>query len=163
NTLPIARPGFYLGIIVFILFLSRWCVFIILLYFVISFVIATILRPFCHYLRNTQIFNFRVPQVVAVLISFLVLIVCLSLFITLFIPLVTEQVQVLTRLDYNELYLRVTMPLKNLVDFMIRNGYTLGKEGFIVDSLRNSIVSIFDQVDFQTIFNNLISFTGNFL
>lgn len=55
------------------------------------------------------------------------------------------------------------MPLKNLEDFMIRNGYTLGKEGFIVDSLRNSIVSIFDQVDFQTIFNNLISFTGNFL
>lgn len=163
NTLKIPRPVFYLGIIVLLVILLGWFFFNILIYFVISFVIATILRPFCNYLSNTQIFNFRVPQVVAVLISFLVLIVCLSLFITLFIPLVTEQVQVLTRLDYNELYLRVTMPLKNLEDFMIRNGYTLGKEGFIVDSLRNSIVSIFDQVDFQTIFNNLISFTGNFL
>lgn len=163
NTIKIPRLAFYLGVIVLLIILLGWFFFNILIYFIISFVIATILRPLCNYISNTQIFNFRIPQVVAVLVSFLVLIVCLSLFITLFIPLVTEQVQVLTRLDYNELYLRVTTPLKNMEDFMIRNGYTLGEEGFIVNSLRSSIVSLFDQINFQTLFNNLISFTGNFL
>lgn len=163
NTLKIPRPVFYLGIIVLLAVLLGWFFFNILIYFIISFVIATVLRPFCNYIGNTQIFNLRTPKVVAVLISFLVLVVCLSLFITLFIPLVTEQVQVLTRLDYSELYIRVTTPLKNMENFMIRNGYTMGEEGFIVNSLRSSIVSLFEQINFQTIFNNLISFTGNFL
>ena len=163
NTLKIPRPVFYLGIIVLLAVLLGWFFFNILIYFIISFVIATVLRPFCNYIGNTQIFNLRTPKVVAVLISFLVLVVCLSLFITLFIPLVTEQVQVLTRLDYSELYIRVTTPLKNMENFMIRNGYTMGEEGFIVNSLRTSIVSLFEQINFQTIFNNLISFTGNFL
>lgn len=75
----------------------------------------------------------------------------------------TEQVQILMRLDYNELYLRATGPLTSLENFMIKNGYTLGEKGFIVDSLRDSIVSLFAQINFGKIFNNVIFFTGNFL
>src|SRR5699024_6904141 len=104
------KPLLYRFLIISLVIFFGWFFFNILVYFLISFVIATLLRPLCSYIGNAQFFNVRVPQVVAVLASFLVLMVILSLFIILFIPLVTEQVQLLARLDYGELYLRATAP-----------------------------------------------------
>ena len=162
-TLRIQKPFFYLFLLVSILIFFGWFFFNILVYFVISFVIATILRPLSSYIRNTQIFNIRIPRVIVVLLSFLVLVLILSIFIILFIPLVSEQVQILMRLDYNDLYIKTTTPLSKLESFMIKNGFTQVEKGFIVESLRESIVSIFKQLNFTTIFNNLLSFTGSFL
>jgi len=66
-------------------------------------------------------------------------------------------------LDYSELYIKLTAPLSAMENFMIRNGFTLGERGFLVDSLRENINAVISQVNFRTIFNNLLSFTGNFL
>src|SRR5690606_20393386 len=61
------------------------------------------------------------------------------------------------------LYLKITTPLTALEDFMIKNGFAYGESGFIVNNLRENIVDLFAQLDFRTIINNLLSFTGNFL
>lgn len=152
----------YLIIGVVLLILLGWFFSNILFYFAISFIFATILRPLNNYISHTQIFNVKVPRLIAVMVSFAFLIIVLSLFIILFIPLVTDQIKILTSIDYDELYVKLTSPLVSVENFMIRNRLTQGQEGFIVDSLRNSLVSLFDQVNFNTIFSNIISFTGNF-
>lgn len=159
----IQAPFFYLFIIIGLVIFFGWYFFNILVYFVISFVIATLLRPLTFYISNTQFFNFRVHRAIAVLISFMVLVVILSLFIILFIPLVSEQIQILTRFNYNDLYLTVTAPLATLEDFMITNGFTFGERGFIVNNLKENIISLFSQVDISTLINRLVSFTGNLL
>ncbi len=91
------------------------------------------------------------------------MVIVLSLFIILFIPLVSEQIQILMRLNYNDLYVNITAPLATLEEFMIRNGFTFGGRGFLVDNLKENIISLFSQVNIRTIINNLVSFTGNFL
>ena len=91
------------------------------------------------------------------------MVIVLSLFIILFIPLVSEQIQILMRFNYNDLYLTITAPLASLEDFMIKNGFTFGGRGFLVDNLKENIISLFSQVNIRTIINNLVSFTGNFL
>jgi len=157
----IQAPLFYLLLIVGLVIFFGWFFFNILVYFVISFIIATILRPLTFYISNTQFFNFRVHRAIAVLISFSVLVVILSLFIILFIPLVSEQIQILMRFNYNDLYITLTAPLASLEEFMIKNGFTFGERGFIVNNLKENIVSLFSQVNIRTIINNLVSFTGN--
>lgn len=157
----IQAPLFYLLLIVGLVIFFGWFFFNILVYFVISFIIATILRPLTFYISNTQFFNFRVHRAIAVLLSFSVLVVILSLFIILFIPLVSEQIQILMRFNYSDLYITLTAPLASLEDFMIKNGFTFGERGFIVNNLKENIVSLFSQVNIRTIINNLVSFTGN--
>lgn len=152
----------YLSLIVLGLILIGWFFSNILLYFLISFIFATILRPLNNYISNMQVFNMRIPRVVAVLISFIFLVAVLTSFVVLFIPLISEQIQILTRIDYNALYVRVTAPLGSMEDFMIKNGLTQSGKGFIVDNLRDNLISLFTQVNLNTIFNNIISFTGNF-
>lgn len=159
----IQKPFFYLFIIVLLVIFFGWFFFNIFVYFVISFIIATTLRPLTFYISNTQIFNFRIPRAIAVVLSFLALVIILSLFIILFIPLVSEQVQVLMRFNYNDLYLKITTPLASLEEFMIRNGFSLGEKGFIVNSLKENIIDLFSQLNFRSIINDLLAFTGNFL
>lgn len=163
NNRKIQAPFLYLLIIVGLVIFFGWFFFNILVYFVISLVIATILRPLTFYISNTQFFNFRVHRAIAVLLSFLVLVVTLALFIILFIPLVSEQIQILMRFNYNDLYVTITTPLATLEDFMIKNGFTFGERGFIVNNLKENIISLFSQINIRTIINNLLSFTGNFL
>lgn len=152
----------YLLLAVLTILLLGWFFSSILLYFAISFIFATILRPLNNYISYTQIFNIKIPKVVAVIISFTFLMVGLSLFILLFIPLVTEQIQILINLDYDELYVKLTSPLSAVENFMIKYRLTQSGEGFIVDNLRDNLISLFTQVNLNTIFSNIISFTGSF-
>jgi predicted PurR-regulated permease PerM len=152
----------YLLIIIATILWLGWFFSSIVLYFVISLVLSTILRPLTTAIRQTQIFSINIPRVIAVLLSFIVFFCVLALFITLFIPVVSDQIQVLSNLDYNQLFDRITRPFTRLELFLLDNNLTTEPQGFIVNNLRGAINRLVSSINISVLLNSLISFTGSF-
>lgn len=134
----------------------------IFLYIAFAVVLSAILRPLMRYLVNAQFFGLRLPKLLAVILSFSILVLLVASFFVLFIPLISEQVEVLSRLDYEGLYESLTVPLKRFETYLITNGLTSQQEGFIVNNLKSNFLELVSSVQFSNVFNAIVSFTGQF-
>ena len=144
-----------------LLFLAMaWLFSDIFSYFVIALVFSAIFSPLTNHLHRLQLYGLRMPRVVAVIVSFLVIVTVISLFVLLFIPLVTDQAGIITQLDYEDLYNRASAPLQRIENLLVAYGLA-DNQGFLVDSLRENILDLIQRVNVQAIINGLISFTGN--
>ncbi|GAA5027124.1 AI-2E family transporter [Marivirga lumbricoides] len=155
------RPIFYLLGGILLLYIIGILFADILIYVVISLILATILRPLTNYLNSLYFYGYKLPKSVVIIIAFSIFLGFVALFIGLFIPLVSEQIQILSQLDYNGLYARLSEPIKAVEDFLIASLPNLNEEGFIIDRLRENLFRFFQSVDFSLLINNLISFTGS--
>jgi len=152
----------YLLLIVTAILLLAWLFSNIVFYFVFSLILATILRPLTTAIRQIQIFSVNIPRIIAVVLSFVVFFCVLSLFIILFIPVVSEQIQILSNIDYDDLFEKATIPFHRLEVFLIENNLTTESPGFILNNIRGSITRLIGSVNFSALLNRLISFTGSF-
>ncbi|MCG8475402.1 MAG: AI-2E family transporter [Cytophagales bacterium] len=134
----------------------------IFIYVVISLVLSTMLRPLANSLSRVQLLGVRMPRVVAIVLSFVVLSLLISVFGFLFVPLISEQVKVLASVNYEHLFLKITNPLEELEGFLINNHLTAQEKGFIVADMQESLREIVRGVDFPSLFNDILSITGNF-
>lgn len=98
----------------------------------------------------------------AVFLSFAVLLLVLSFFILLFVPLVAEQIEVLSNINYDNLFRTLLVPFQNVESFLIDHNLTQETPGFIVKNIEYSLLNLFTGLDITSILNNIISFTGNF-
>ena len=142
------------------MFLS-WYFSDIFFYLVVSLILSTILRPLTNYLSNQQFFNIRMPRALAVFFSFSILILLLSLFVTTFLPLISNQIDVFTSLDIEQVIKKVEGPLNNFEAFVIR--YQLGdyEPGFMTANFKNVMKNFVSEIKFSSILENIISVTGN--
>lgn len=146
-------------ILALIVFLG-WLFSDIVIYFVISIILATILRPLTERISQIQIFRVRFPRVLAVLLSFLVFVSVIGLFVLLFVPLVSEQVQIIINIDFDRLTETILIPVKAVEDYLIQYRIIEGEQGFL-DNIRETIISLVRSLDFSEILNFIFSFTGN--
>jgi len=142
--------------------LLGWFFANILLYLIVAIVLATILRPLTNSLSRLHFFGTNLPRFIAILISFSVVIGFLALFIVLFIPLISEQVTVLSRINYDDVLATISGPLSDLESFLIENKIGIKSEGLILESIRDNFLDILGRIDFSDILNDVISITGNF-
>lgn len=149
-----------IGLSLFVL--AVWLFADIFLYIAFSLVLSSLLRPLMRYLTSAQLFGLRLPRLVAVILSFFIFTALLASFFVLFIPLISEQVEVLSTLDYDGLYNKLTVPLQNLETYLINIGLTAQEPGFIVNSLKQNVIDLVSQIHFGNIFNAILSFTGKF-
>ena len=133
----------------------------ILIYIIISLIISTILRPLVGYLNSLYFYGYKLPKIFTIFISFSVFVGFIVLFVGLFIPLVSEQIQILSKLDYDNLYSRITTPIQSIEIFLIDSIPNIGEAGFIIDRLKESITNFVQTVDFSYVINNFISITGS--
>jgi predicted PurR-regulated permease PerM len=151
-----------IGIAVFI-FLA-WYFSNIFFYLVISGIIATILRPLTNYINGTQIFQVNIPRVFAVLISFACFIGLIFLFISIFIPLIREQIDLLSNLNFENLLMKISKPMENLEEFLIKHDLYKQAKGSIIMNLKDSITSFIKEggaYDIGRVINNLFSVAGS--
>ena len=144
---------------VFVFF--SWLFSSIFIYLVISIILSTILRPLTNYLSNQQFFNVRMPRVFAVFISFFTLILLLSAFVTLFLPLISDQIQIFSSIDLEQVIAKIEPTLEALESFILK--YQLGdyKEGFLALNVKEGIKNLIKEVEVTSIVENVISLTGN--
>lgn len=143
-------------------FLAAWVFVDIFIYIIIALVVSAVLRPLAKYLSNVQVYNIKIPSLTAVIISFCFLVFVISMFIVLFIPLISEQIEVISKIDFDGLYNRLTIPLQNFESYLIEKNITSEEEGFIVDNLRENIFSFISDIKIGNLLNEILSFTGSF-
>lgn len=151
-----------LGIAIFI-FLA-WYFSNIFFYIVISAILATILRPIVDYINKAQVYRIHVPRVIAVLLAFAAFIFIVFLFISIFIPLINEQIEILSSLNYENIISRVSVPINDLEDFLIRNNLYNQPKGTLIANIRQSITSFINEggvINMGLILNNLFSVAGS--
>jgi predicted PurR-regulated permease PerM len=149
-----------LAILAGFVFLS-WYFSNIFIYLVVSMILSTILRPLTNYLSNQQFFNMRMPRALAVFVSFFTLILLFSVFITIFLPLISNQIQVFSSLDLDEITSKIEVPLQNLEAFILK--YQLGDydEGFLSENIKAGLNNFVKEIKISSILENIISLTGN--
>ncbi len=150
------------GIAIFV-FLA-WYFSNIFFYLVISGIIATILRPLTNYINSTQIFQINIPRVLAVLISFATFIALIFLFVSIFIPLIKEQVDVLMNLKYENILSTIEKPMLGIEEFLIQSRLYDKPKGTLLQDIQEGIVSFIKEggaYDIGQILNNLFSVAGS--
>ena len=153
----------YLLLFILVFILLAWEFTNIFFYFVIATIIATILKPLTNYISQTQFIGISIPRFLAVLVSFSLLIGVISLFIILFIPVVSAQVDVLSEIDYQYILDQLSRPFQRFENFMIVNGLTDKQQGFLADELNIAFIGFIRETSFTTIINNILSYTGQFI
>lgn len=138
-----------------------WVFSDILTYFIVSLILASILRPLTDFINRIQFFNIRVPRALAVLFSFGFLGLVIALFVILFIPLISNQIQVISNIDFNDLLYSMEGPFSRLEAFLIAHNFTNKEPGFILQSLQETTQSLLTSVDVNTVVNSLIRITGS--
>ncbi len=158
----IKRLIIYLLVIAALLIWLSWYFSNIFTYLIISLVLATLLRPLTNVISRVQILNVRVPRSLAIVVSFTTVLLLVISFVLLFIPLFSEQVKILSEIDYDNVLEAVSQPLIRLESFLIENELTTQSEGFLMASIRGSVLGLLTEVDFSLLINSLISLTGGF-
>lgn len=155
------KPIFFIILTATVFIFLSWFFSSIFIYLVVSIILSTILRPLTNYLSNQQLFNIRMPRVLAVFISFFSLILLLSAFVTLFLPLISDQIQIFTNIDLETVIARIEVPLQALETFILK--YQLGnyEQGFLALNIKEGFTNIIREVEVTSIVENLISLTGN--
>lgn len=156
------RTLIYIILFLAVFILLAWLFSNIFIYIVLAIVVSSLLRPLTHYISTTQFFKVRVPRLIAVIASYLIFALLITSFVILFIPLISEQIEVISKIDFEALYNRVTIPLQNFEEYLITNHLTSESEGFIVNSLRQNIIDLISNVQIGNILNQILSFTGSF-
>ncbi|MEK6480123.1 AI-2E family transporter [Catalinimonas sp. 4WD22] len=154
------------GVLYIILFvlgfvLLAWIFSDIFGYFVIALVLSAIFSPLTNYINRLHFFGYHMPRFIAVLISFAVIVILIASFIVLFIPLIDDQVNIITSINYEDLYYKASAPLQRIETFLFNNGI-IEDEDLLVESLRSSLLSLIGTINFGEFFNQLISLTGTF-
>ena len=142
------------------IFLS-WFFSSIFIYLVISIILSTILRPLTNYLSNQQFFNLRMPRALAVFLSFFSLILLIAAFVTLFLPLISDQIKIFASIDLEQVIARIEAPLEALESFILK--YQLGdyEKGFLALNIKQGFKNLIKEVEISSIVENVISLTGN--
>ncbi|MCR9067087.1 MAG: AI-2E family transporter, partial [Cytophagales bacterium] len=104
----------YIFLIILLIIVVSWYFSEIFLYLVISLIIATILRPLVNNLNQITIYNISMPRALAILLSFGILIMVLSLFTLLFVPLISDQIEVLSAIRLENVYTNLSAPIVTL-------------------------------------------------
>jgi len=101
------------------------------------------------------------PRVLAVFFSFLSLILLLSAFVTLFLPLISDQVEIFASIDLEKVMAKIEVPLESLEDFMIKYQLADFEKGFLAERILEGVKNIIKEVEIASIVENIISLTGN--
>lgn len=132
-------------------------------YIAISLVLSTLLKPLTNYLNSANFFRLRLPRVVAVICSFLILFSIIASFVILFIPLIGDQVEVIRGQEFEKVYDQVTTPLESLESFLIEyNLRDKDPQHSLVEQIREDITSEGYFSDISNLIGNTLSYTANF-
>lgn len=151
-----------IAFVVTLILLVAWIFSSIVLYLTVSIVLATIMKPMMNAITHFRFFNFRIPRVLAILMSFSVLLLILSLLVVTFVPLVSTQLELVGQLKVDKMLAAIEEPLVHLEQFLIEKRLVNKEEGFIIDAIEARFIYDLGDVNMSKVLNNFIHFTSSF-
>ena len=142
------------------IFVMGWLFSDIVIYLLISLVISSILRPITDYITSIEVFKVKIPRSIAIFFSFALLATSLSLFLLLFAPIITDQVRLLSDLDYSSLLKQIQEPMTSVETFLITNFQLDQKPGFLLKDITQNLIGFVETIDVGALLTNVLSFAG---
>ncbi|MFY0624957.1 MAG: AI-2E family transporter [Reichenbachiella sp.] len=142
---------------------GAWVFYDVFVYLVIALVLATILRPMNNFISRTYIFRIKVPRILAILLSFSVVVGVITAFMLLFIPLIIDQMDVLSKINIESVYSNLSKPIVALEDFLIRNGIVNPDRHDLSETIKTSLFEFVKDINIRSVFNDVLKLTGGFM
>jgi predicted PurR-regulated permease PerM len=133
------------------------------LYLLVALVISAILRPITDQVNDIEIFHIKIPRILAVVVAFLILALIPFFFILLFVPLISDQISLLQKLDYNAVLTNLQQPIESTENFILKNFPTDKHSGFLRQEINKSIIGFVEGLDVGSVLNEVLRFTGSIL
>lgn len=132
----------------------------ILAYFIIAMVLSMIGKPLVKILGNIRFGRFRIPHVLSCIISLLFIFSVVALFISIFVPLVTKQAQLISRIDLDSLSQNLRETMIWLEQAMHTTGL-LKREQTLVAFINENIENLINLDRVSKFLNNILAFAGS--
>lgn len=156
---------FYLIVLPILVLLGifSWFFSTIVGYFVVAMVFSAVLQTPTNYISQIQIAGIQLPRAFAVMLSFSIFAGIIALFVLLFIPLVSEQIEFISALDYNSLFSTIISPIDYVEKFLIDKKWVQEKEGFLMNELQSYFFSFFRDLKFGNVVSQILDTTSTVL
>lgn len=145
-----------------LVFLLGWYFSDISLYFMFSLVLAAALRPLTNKINNLYVMGQHIPRTIAIILSFLAVILVAFFLVLLFLPLLRTQIELLTDLDITYLYDQIQRPIDNLEAILIQLNLIDNEPGYLIGLVKENLISSLNEVNIQGFINRVISTTSTF-
>lgn len=123
--------------------LTAWYLKTIVIYICIAIIISLIGQPLVKFFSSIKIKKFSLPDGISALLALISITLILGLLVAMFIPLLVEEVRIISKINPNEVVATFKEPLANLnydlQKFQIRYGSGESLEKFIVSKLADII------------------------
>ncbi|MBN2481511.1 MAG: AI-2E family transporter [Bacteroidales bacterium] len=153
------RYIFYAIGIIFVVFLI-WYFSNIVIYVLVSLVLALIGNPLFKLLEKVKIGRFNIPAAIRALVTLLVIFTVILLFFGFFIPLVVNKAQELSRIDPQRLLDEFQGPLQKIEQFI--NTYKIRPESyFSIEEMIQTATSKINVSQLAKTFGSIAGWLGN--
>ncbi|MFA8298861.1 MAG: AI-2E family transporter [Hyphomicrobiales bacterium] len=142
-------------IITFIYFFTH-----LFVYLVISIILSLIGRPFMKIFDKLRYKRIKLPRAISALMSLVISVGLISIIISIIVPLLSSQAQVISKIDFGSVLNHYREPLNELKSFLVQN--EIIKKG---DTFESAITEQFSNVvnfaTFKSVFSFILSATGS--
>ena len=137
-----------------------WVVRTIIVYVLVAIAISLIGRPIAERLEKIRFGKFRIPSGVSALLTLLTFLGILVGFVSLFIPLVNDEIQIVSKISPQEVAETLEEPLAKVESYIVQ--YNLADEGESPDEyIMRQMQELFHYTKVSAIFGGLIGALGN--
>lgn len=156
---------FFIYLIFFIgaFLLSAWYFSNVTLYFIISLIIAALLRPLTNRLNDFHLVRQHIPRWLAILISYASILVLVFLLSLLFLPLINNQLLILSEMDLEGIYLQIQEPIGRIERVLLRYQLLESQPGGLFEELKGSLIKLLRTFDFGGFITGLVNVTSSLL
>ncbi|HSF56207.1 MAG TPA: AI-2E family transporter [Algoriphagus sp.] len=156
---------FFIYLILFIgaFFLFGWYFSNVTLYLVLSLIIAALLRPLTNRLNDFHLVRQHIPRWLAILISYASIVLLIFLLSLLFLPLINNQLLILSEMDLDGIYLQVQEPIERIERVLLRYQLLENKPGSLFEELKDSVIQFIKTFDFGGFISGLFNLTSSLL
>ncbi|MDI9357095.1 MAG: AI-2E family transporter [Chitinophagaceae bacterium] len=145
---------------VLLLIAVLWYFSSIFFYIIISLILCTLLKPFIHKLESINVFHHKIPRFFGIIISFSLIICFAAFFIFLFVPLISEEIEIISSLNFEDIWGNIKQPIANFEKTLVKKKI-LEKEIFIIESLKHWMLDIIGKINILSTINIVFIFTKN--
>jgi predicted PurR-regulated permease PerM len=151
------HPLFILLVIALIL-LACWYLRTILLYIVLSAIIAMVVSPLDRYLERIRIRKYKLPRSLRALIMLLTVFAVLGSFIAVFVPLIIDEINILSNVNQQQLQQAIHEPAAQLESLFNRFVQQTGNQQQTFEQYaQQRISSLLDSAQLSSLANSIFS------
>jgi predicted PurR-regulated permease PerM len=152
-----------IALAVVLLLIAAWFLKTVILYIIISVILSLIGQPLFRFFSKIKIGRFTFSPAISSLFSLIVMIFAFGCLFYMFIPLLVEEVRIISRINPNDVLSAFREPLQNLEYDLRKYQITYGNGESMKSYLLTKLTSILGFQEISGYAGRMISFTGGLI